>query len=349
MKKLKLRKSCKKDVGLTSKQFNYLAHEIAKGNIELVSGEFNHKTFWFLHACAHHYCKQTWLTSLIEKGEIPLLDERDIKTITEFQKRVREVDTALMKIEKDDLIRFHHKHRHKEYTLEELVYFYPFIIIRESEIKNYLGRKWDIEDMVKTAKAIPGLTFYGEANLFPTKKENWLPLSLKGGVDNLCGLFIAHEEKEYNPLRSTDKLRGHGHKREEIVFILNFRSRLGGIPWGQVFLLSLLKARVDTVPSEIYSKLPPNTQSLYFSLIWNNWSVEYDVEAMSFLLEKKWPALNIPRRIQQIDEDLKKIFDTLDTIKFKKDFLKRPKKIEGRQLKDTKWLFLKKETKDETV
>ena len=340
MDKLALRKSLKKDAKLVPRQISYLAHEIAQGNIELMGGEFNHKIFWFLHACAYHYCKQTWLKKLIEKKQIPLLDEEDIKTIKELQEKSKEIDRALIEIDKDSSIVINYYQHGREicekYSLEELLHFYPFIIIRESEIKKYLGRKWDIKDMVETAKLVPTITLYGKINIFPYQKSKWRPMTL-GLSDNLCGVYIAHEKEEYHPLRSNNKLSGHGHKREEVVFILNFRR-----DWGRAFLLSLLKIRVDTIPPEIYSKLPPNTQMLYFSLIWNDWPVEYGVEAMSFLLELKWPTSNIRKRVKDIDKNLEKMFDILNTIKFKKFFLKRPKKIQIGKIKDTKWLFLKK-------
>lgn len=341
MNKLALRKSLKKDAKLAPRIPGYLAHEIAQGNIELMGGEFNHKIFWFLHACAQHYCKQTWLKKLIEKKQIPFLDKEDIETIRELQEKSKEIDKALMKIDKDSniIINYyqHGKEIREKYSLEELLHFYPFIIISEGEIKKSLGRKWGIKDMVKTAKLVPTITLYGKTNIFPYQKSKWRPMTL-GLSDNLCGVYIAHEEKEYYPLKSNNKLSGHGHKREEVVFILNFRSR----DWGKAFLLSLLKMRVDTIPPEIYSKLRPNTQMLYFSLIWNTWPVEYDIEAMSFLLELKWPIKSIRQRVGQIDKTLEKMFDILDTIKFKKDFLKKPKKLPGAKVEDTKWLFLKK-------
>ncbi len=82
---------------------------------------------------------------------------------------------------------------------------------------NFIGDKHnlDTEDVIRIFKAVPEVILEGEVDIpYCLAEGRWL--RIKQYIDNICGLAIAQEDKEFEQYRSERKLRGKGAGRRNL-------------------------------------------------------------------------------------------------------------------------------------
>ena len=122
----------------------------------------------------------------------------------------------------------------------------------------------DTEDVIRIFKAVPEIILEGEVDIpYCLAEGRWM--RIKQYIDNICGLAIAHEDKEFEQYRSKRILRGKGARKEEPVFILLFSS-----PYGLGFFRNAMHRKGTQLQDRRIYKLRPEAQELFQAVRWKN-------------------------------------------------------------------------------
>ena len=164
----------------------------------------------------------------------------------------------------------------------------------------------------------------GEVDIpYCLSESRWM--RIKQYIDNICGVAIAHEDKEFEQYRSDRKMRGRGSEKEEPVFILLFSS-----PYGLAFFRNAMHREGTQIQDRKLYNLPPKTQELFQAVRWKNDLIILNTERISRALDWAWPASNIHRRVNKC----RKLLEILHENEFINKPIERGKTIERKD-----WIF----------
>lgn len=200
------------------------------------------------------------------------------------------------------------------------------VIISAKEFKDYIGsQSVTNKQMVKIFEDLPKATLKGAVSIpFYYPKYQWVTVDFY--VDNICGVAIAHESKEFEKYRSKRKLRGKGSGKEEPVFALIFSNA-----YGQAFFRHAQKREACQLLNQKLYELEPDTQELFQAVRWNEKGpVIVNVEEISRAVGWTWPTSNIYARVKRC----RKLLDTL----YENNFINKPIQ-RGKSAEERSWLF----------
>lgn len=159
--------------------------------------------------------------------------------------------------------------------------------------------KLGISDVIRIFKAVPRIILEGEIDIpYCLSDRNWLRINQY--IDNICGIAVAHEDKEFGEHRSERKLRGKGAGKEEPVFILLFSS-----PYGLAFFRNAMNRKGTQLQDPALYRLRPGVQELFQAIRWKRDLIALNTEQISKTVGWKWPPKNFKDRIYRIRELLK--------------------------------------------
>jgi len=200
------------------------------------------------------------------------------------------------------------------------------VFISAKEFKDYVGNQNIANKLiVKAFEDLPEAILKGRITIpFYFPKYQWVTIDLY--KDNICGLAIAHEDKEFEKYRSKRKLAGKGSGKEEPVFVLIFSN-----PFGQAFFHHAQKRESCQLLNQKLYELDPNAQELFQAVRWNEKGpVIVNVEEISRAVGWIWPTSNIHARVKDCQNLL--------SILYEKNFINEP--IErGESIEKKSWLF----------
>jgi len=200
------------------------------------------------------------------------------------------------------------------------------VFISATEFKKYIGdQNISNKNLVKIFEDLPKATLKGEVAIpFYFPKYQWVTVDFY--VDNICGVAIAREHKEFEKYRSKKKLRGKGSGKEEPVFILIFSN-----PFGQTFVEHAKKREACQLLNQKVYELGHNVQELFQVVRWNEKGpVIVNPEFISRACGWKWPPSNIYLRVKRC----KKLLDILHEENLINKPVPRGETVEKRD-----WLF----------
>ena len=200
------------------------------------------------------------------------------------------------------------------------------VVISAKEFKDYVGNQ-NISNklIVKAFEDLPEAILKGRITIpFYFPKYQWVTIYFY--KDNICGLAIAHEDKEFEKYRSKRKLRSRGSGKEEPVFILIFSN-----PFGQTFFEHARKREACQLLNQKVYELDPNVQELFQAVRWNEKGpVIVNPEFISRAVGWIWPTSNIHARVKDCQNLL--------SILYEKNFINEP--IErGESIEKKSWVF----------
>ncbi|NIM59871.1 MAG: hypothetical protein GTO16_13170 [Candidatus Aminicenantes bacterium] len=191
---------------------------------------------------------------------------------------------------------------------------------------NFIGDKHnlDTEDVIKIFKAVPEVILEGEVDIpYCLAEGRWL--RIKQYIDNICGLAIANEDKEFEQYRSERKLRGKGAGKEEPVFILLFSS-----PYGLAFFRNAMHRKGTQLQDRRIYKLRPEAQELFQAVRWKNDLIALNTEQISKIVGWVWPPKNFYDRVYRIRKMLKSLHEN--------GFINKPTE-RGKKIEKKAWVF----------
>lgn len=200
------------------------------------------------------------------------------------------------------------------------------VIISAKEFKDYIGNQnISNKNLTKIFESLPTATLKGEVAIpFYTSEYQWVTVDFY--VDNICGLAIAHKDKEFEKYRSKRKLAGKGSGKEEPVFILIFSN-----PYGQAFFHHAQKREASQLLNQKLYELDHRAQELFQAVRWNEKGpIIVNPEFISRAVGWALPITNISLRVK----DCQKLLDIL----YENNFINKPIK-RGVSIEEKSWLF----------
>lgn len=177
---------------------------------------------------------------------------------------------------------------------------------------DFIGNKGslNVKKVTEIFEAVPKITLKGEIDIpYCLADEKWLRISQY--VDNICGIAIAHEDKEFGKHRSERKLRGKGAGKEEPVFIILFSS-----PYGLAFFRNAMNRDGTQLQDPALYRLRPEAQELFQSVRWKRDLIALNTEQISETVGWIWPPKNFKDRVYRI----RKLLEILH----ENEFINRP-------------------------
>lgn len=200
------------------------------------------------------------------------------------------------------------------------------VFISAKEFKDYIGNQNIANKYIaKIFEDLPKATLKGEVAIpFYYPKYQWVTVDFY--VDNICGLAIAHEDKEFEKYRSKRKLRSRGSGKEEPVFILIFSNA-----FGQAFFEHARKREACQLLNQKLYEIDPSAQELFQAVRWNEKGpVIVNVEEISRAVRWIWPPKDIYDRVKRCQ----RLLDILYENNLINKVVPR-----GESINDRSWLF----------
>jgi len=201
---------------------------------------------------------------------------------------------------------------------------------------NFIGDKHnlDTEDVIRIFKAVPEVILDGEVDIpYCLAEGRWM--RIKQYIDNICGLAIAHEDKEFEKYRSKRKLRGRGAKKEEPVFILLFSS-----PYGTAFFRNAMHRKGTQLQDRRLYRLRPEAQELFQAVRWKNDLIALNTEQISKIVGWTWPPKDFKDRVYRIRQVLKVLHEN--------GFINKPTE-HGKSWESKAWAFYMRKGKRKLI
>ena len=182
----------------------------------------------------------------------------------------------------------------------------------------------NVKKVTEIFEAIPKITLKGEIDIpYCLADEKWLKISQY--VDNICGIAIAHEDKEFGKHRSERKLRGKGAGKEEPVFIILFSS-----PYGLAFFRNAMNRDGTQLQDPALYRMRPEAQELFQSVRWKRDLIALNTEQISKTVGWIWPPKNFYDRVYRVRKLLKILHEN--------KFINRPTE-HGKTWEKKAWAF----------
>lgn len=182
----------------------------------------------------------------------------------------------------------------------------------------------NVKKVTEIFEAIPKITLKGEIDIpYCLADEKWLRISQY--VDNICGIAIAHEDKEFGKHRSERKLRGKGAGKEEPVFIILFSS-----PYGLAFFRNAMNRDGTQLQDPALYRMRPEAQELFQSVRWKRDLIALNTEQISKTVGWIWPPKNFYDRVYRVRKLLKILHEN--------KFINRPTE-HGKTWEKKAWAF----------
>jgi hypothetical protein len=202
-----------------------------------------------------------------------------------------------------------------------------FIVpISYSQFLDFIGDKHnlDTEDVKRIFKRVPEIILEGEVDIpYCLSDRRWLRINQY--IDNICGVAIASESKEFDKYRSDRSLRGKGSGKEEPVFILLFSS-----PYGLAFFRNAMRRKGTQLQDPRLYRLPPKAQELFQSVRWKTDLIALNTEQISRTLDWVWPPKDFHDRVKRI----RRVIEVLH----ENGFITKPTE-RGKTAKTKAWVF----------
>lgn len=161
----------------------------------------------------------------------------------------------------------------------------------------------NISKVIKIFKAVPEITLEGEVDIpYCLAEGRWL--RLRQYKDNICGVAIAYEEKEFEKYRSKRKLRGKGAGEEEPVFILLFSTS-----YGLAFFRNAMHRKGTQLQDRRLYRLRPDVQELFQAIRWKNDLIALSTEQISKIVSWVWPPKDFKDRVYRIRRLLEILYE----------------------------------------
>ncbi len=192
-----------------------------------------------------------------------------------------------------------------EAFIREWPYMFDTVFIKESEIRNILGKKYDSDFIYKHIKRIGFLAIDGKLPVFWKKKEKgkggeWKTRDISGGFAQVECItnnvnWIDHREYYEN---------GRHKGEEKRIYAVRFIGT-----WGHNFALNILNDRIRVFPKLTYDELSYNARQLC-RVIFGRTNKNGSFTLLQMRIIFGWKeTLNVPKQIlavNKIFEDLKK-------------------------------------------
>lgn len=200
------------------------------------------------------------------------------------------------------------------------------VIISAKEFKDYIGNQnISNKNIIKIFEDLPKATLKGSVAIpFYYPEYQWVMVDFY--VDNICGVAIAYESKEFEKYRSKRKLRGEGSGGEEPVFALIFSN-----PYGQSFFRHSQRREASQLLNQKLYEIDPNAQELFQAVRWNEKGpIIINAEEVSRAVGWTLPITNFSLRVKRCQ----KLIDIL----YENNFINKPI-ISGKSVEKRSWLF----------
>ena len=200
------------------------------------------------------------------------------------------------------------------------------VVISYRQFLKFIGDKdgLNVKKVTEIFKVVPRIILEGEIDIpYCLSDRNWLRISQY--VDNICGIAVAHEDKEFGEHRSERKLRGKGAGKEEPVFILLFSS-----PYGLAFFRNAMNRKGTQLQDPALYRLRPEAQELFQAVRWKRDLIALNTEQISKIVGWIWPPKNFYDRIYRIRKLLKILHEN--------DFINKPTE-HGKKMEKKAWVF----------
>ncbi len=199
------------------------------------------------------------------------------------------------------------------------------VVISFEKFKKFIGNEsLSAKRACEIFKKVPEVILEGNVKIpFCLADSKWMELD--SYVDNICGVAVASEKKEFGPYRSARPLRGKGAGREEPVFILLFST-----PYGLAFFRNAMRREGCQLQDHRLYRLRPEAQELFQAVRWKNDLIALNTEQISKILNWVWPPKDFKDRVYRIRRVLDILYD--------KGFINKPTE-HGKTWESKAWAF----------
>jgi len=169
------------------------------------------------------------------------------------------------------------------------------VIIEGHEFKNFVANQGlTSRYLCKIFKKLPKIILEGDIKIpFCLSENRWL--NIENYEDNIFGVAVSYEQKEFEEYRSKRKMRGKGVGKEEPVFILLFHT-----PYGLAFFRDAMRREGAQLQDPDLYHLLPKAQELFQSIRWNDGLIVLTTERASKIMNLKWPVSNKARLYERV-------------------------------------------------
>jgi len=178
------------------------------------------------------------------------------------------------------------------------------VVISYSEFIRFINvkRKPNTKEVEEMFKNVGRIILEGEVDIpFCLADGRWL--KVKEYVDNICGVAVASEDREFNKHRSDRKLRGRGKGNEEPVFILLFSS-----PYGLAFFRNAMHREGTQLQDPALYRLQPEAQVLFQSVRWKRDLIVLNTEQITKTVGWVWPPKDFKDRVYRVRKLLSALY-----------------------------------------
>lgn len=188
-------------------------------------------------------------------------------------------------------------------VFEEFILQWPYIFdtvfIKESEIRNVLGKRYDSDFIYKHMMNIGSLNIHGRLPVF-WKDKGWKERDIAGGIAVVeC---ITNKDEWIDHREYYEKGRHKGEEKR--IYVVRFN-----VGWGHNFALNILNSRIRVFPKLTYDELSFNARQLCRVIFGReNKKGSFTLPQMRILFNWK-ETVNVPKQIEAINKiwgDLKK-------------------------------------------
>ena len=201
------------------------------------------------------------------------------------------------------------------------------VVIESSEFKNFIAdQKLNSKYICEIFKRVPDIVLEGYTKIpFCLANNKWLDVNFY--KDNICGVAIAWEFKEFRQYRSDRTLRGRGAGKEEPVFVFLFSN-----PYGLAFFRNAMRREGAQIQDPRLYHLSPEAQELFQAVRWKTDLIATNTEQASKMMSLTWPVArtNLYKRVNLIRKCLKILYEN--------EFINQPTE-HGKTIEKKAWVF----------